>query len=108
MANLSSVFGDGDAADLEDSTCPIVLETVPVVKKRNSVVAGLEINYMESDQEGSEEETVKATKKKKIGATGKKAGAKAATVKKVKNVDGKIAGKTIDQHRTSLRLKVIE
>ena len=65
-------------------------------------MAGLQINFQNSDDDSDWE--VEASKKRKVTATAKKGLAKVSSVKKKKS-DG-MGGKTVEQHRTSLRLKV--
>ena len=60
-------------------------------------MAGLEINFQNSDDYSDWE--VEGSKKRKI--TAKKCSAKVSSVKKKKS-DG-MGGKTVEQHRTSLR-----
>ena len=86
----SDVFDGGDDEE-------IVPSSSPVKKQSSSHVAGLLINFQDSDDDSDWE--VEASKKRKVSAT-----AKTGSVKKKKG--NGMSGKTVEQHRTSLRLKV--
>ena len=93
----------GRSSDVFDGSDDEEVGPKVAIKKRSvDQVAGLQINFQNSDDDSDWE--VEASKKRKTAETAKKGSAKVSSVKKKKS-DG-MGGKTVEQHSTSLRLKV--